>query len=331
MELVVKMEINPDYVRNALNTIKDDKHLIKWVTRNKNNLLYIETKYDGECCFIQKENNKIFVSNKGKTTYDKQYFLDRGHDEFYNDLLNAIEHDGIYQTEFIAGNGKVNEFNLYQSAIADADKGKLQAIVYDVIQFDNVDTQVLPLSKRKYILTQGINENKSCKLADSWEIDANTTIEQKMSKINDTFGVITENGYEGIILKSETGDWIKKKVTRTIDAVVIGVKKTKEYIQNGTGRSFLLGLLENNKFRIIGAVSSGFAIPDLDFMRKNTYIQNDFNVTNPDSTKLTDYVALEPNVCLEIDYLSMGMKLRQPRMVRIRHDKTKDTCTTDQL
>jgi ATP-dependent DNA ligase len=152
-----------------------------------------------------------------------------------------------------------------------------------------------------------------------------------MDKINDTFDVVTENGYEGIILKSDTGDWIKKKVTRTIDAVVIGVKKTKEYIQNGTGRSFLLGLLEDDKFRIIGAVSSGFAIPDLDFMRKNTYIQNSFNVTNPDSTKLDDYVALEPEICLEIDYLSMGAKLRQPRMMRIRHDKTKDTCKVDQV
>lgn len=327
-------KINPDYVRNALNTIKDDKHLIKWVTRNKDNPLYVETKYDGECCFVQKENDEVFVSNKGKTTYDKQYFLDRGHDDFYNDLVNAIEHDGIYQTEFIAGHGKVDEFNLYQSAIADADKGKLKAIFYDVIQFDNVDTSKADLSKRKHILNQGIKENDSCKLTESWNIEATATIEEKMDKINDTFDVITENGYEGVILKSETGDWIKKKVTRTIDAVVIGVKKTKEYIQNGTGRSFLLGLFDNDKYRIIGAVSSGFAIPDLDFMRKNTYIapyELELNVTNPESTKLDDYVALEPEVCLEIDYLSMGDKLRQPRMVRIRHDKTKDTCKVDQL
>jgi bifunctional non-homologous end joining protein LigD len=324
-------KINPDYVRSTLNTIKDDKHLIKWVTRNKNNPIYIETKYDGECCFVQKENDEIFVSNKGKTTYDKKYFLDRGHDDFYNNLLNAIEHDGVYKTEFIAGHGKVDEFNLYQSAIADADKGTLQAIVYDVIIFGDVDISNEPLSKRKDVLIQGLNQNDSCMLADSWEVEANTTIEQKMDKINDTFDVVTENGYEGIILKSDTGDWIKKKVTRTIDAVVIGVKKTKEYIQNGTGRSFLLGLLEDDKFRIIGAVSSGFAIPDLDFMRKNTYIQNSFNVTNPDSTKLDDYVALEPEICLEIDYLSMGAKLRQPRMMRIRHDKTKDTCKVDQV
>jgi len=327
-------KINPDYVRSSMNTIKDDKHLIKWVTRNKNNSIYVETKYDGECCFIQKENGEVFVSNKGKTTYDKQYFLDRGHIDFYNNLCNAIKHDGVYQTEFIAGHGKVDEFNLYQSAIADADKGKLQAIFYDVTIFDGVDISNEPLSKRRYVLTQGLHENDSCKIADTWSIDSNTTIEQKMDKINDTFEVVTENGYEGVILKSDTGDWIKKKVTRTIDAVVIGVKKTKEYIQNGTGRSFLLGLFDNDKFRIIGAVSSGFAIPDLDFMRKNTNLapyELKLNVTNPESTKLDDYVALEPEICLEIDYLSMGAKLRQPRMMRIRHDKTKDTCKIDQL
>ena len=137
----MKMKINPEYVRKYLPDIVNEETGMKWITRSalESDTIIIETKYDGECCFIEKKDNEILVSNKGKTMYDKDFFQGRNHDDFYTEMLEAFTLDGIYIAELIAGDGNVNQFNLYQSAIADGSKGKLRAKVYDIIELENQD------------------------------------------------------------------------------------------------------------------------------------------------------------------------------------------------
>ena len=57
----------------------------------------------------------------------------------------------------------------------------------------------------------------------------------------------------------------------------------------------------------------------------------DWNVSNIDSIKESDYIPVIPSIVLECKYLSFGEKMRQPRLVRIRTDKTPDTCNMNQI
>ena len=327
------MKINPEYVREHLPDIVNEETGKKWITRNakESDTIIIETKYDGECCFVEKRDGEILVSNKGKTMYDIDWFLTRNHKDFYYEMCEAFCYDGIYMTEFIAQEGNVNQFNVYQSAIADGDKGNLRAKVYDILELENNDVSSSQLGKRKELLKKVISEYESVQLVDSWELDRSKgDLGYRLGMIEDTFHIVTkEDNMEGLIIKFPN-KWIKKKVVNTVDAIVIGVKKTKEYEENGIARSFLLGLQVGKQYRVIGCLSSGF---------NHEQLENDMPVepsvwvelSNPGSIKKTDYVPVRPSIVLEVKYLSFGEKLRQPRLVRIRNDKLPEQCDIKQI
>lgn len=328
------MKINPEFVRQHLPDIVNEETGMKWITRSalESDTIVIETKYDGECCFVEKREDEIIVSNKGKTMYDKDYFLSRNHSEFYREMLEAFTLDGIYMCEFIAEEGNVNQFNTYQSAIADGSKGKLRAKVYDIIELDEYDISSTELSKRRKVLTKVVQENVSVQLVDSWELKPGTTIKERLKIMQDTFDVVTkEDNMEGLIIKFPN-KWIKKKVVNTVDAVVIGIKKTKEYEENGIARSFLLGLLnDDNEYHIIGCLSSGFTHEQLENDMPIQIIPDWNQVCNLDSIKESDYIPVIPSIVLECKYLSFGEKMRQPRLVRIRNDKIAEKCGLNQI
>ena len=327
------MKINPEYVREHLPDIVNEETGMKWITRSaqESDTIVIETKYDGECCFIEKRDGKILVSNKGKTTYDTDFFQSRNHDDFYTEMLEAFTLDGIYMAELIAGDGNVNQFNLYQSAIADGSKGKLRAKVYDIIELENQEIWSAEFLKRRKLLTKVINENDSVQIVDNWELNPDKSIKERLIIMQDTFDIITkEDNMEGMIIKFPN-KWIKKKVTNTVDAVVIGIKKTKEWEENHIARSFLLGLKNGESYHIIGCLSSGFTHEQLENDMPIETISKWTSISNPDSIRSDDYIPVNPSIVLECKYLSFGEKLRQPRLVRIRTDKTPDTCNMNQI
>jgi ATP-dependent DNA ligase len=335
------MKINPEYVREHLPDIVNEETGKKWITRNakESDIIIIETKYDGECCFVEKRDGEVLVSNKGKTMYDKAWFLNRNHIDFYNQMCDAFYYDGIYMTEFIAEEGNVNQFNVYQSAIADGNKGKLRAKVYDILELESNNVSSSELKQRRQLLNKVIKENESVQLVDSWELDRSKgDLGYRLKMIQDTFDIVTkEDNMEGLIIKF-SNKWIKKKVVNTIDAVVIAVKKTKEYEENGIARSFLLGLKVNegddleisNIYRVIGCLSSGFNHEQLENdmpVKPSAWIE----LSNPSSIKKADYVPVNPSIVLEVKYLSFGEKMRQPRLVRIRTDKLAEQCNINQI
>lgn len=122
----------------------------------------------------------------------------------------------------------------------------------------------------------------------------------------------SERRLEGYVLKqAHYAGWFKLKPVRTLDCFVVDVEKSTSTTWNGGLKSITVAVYDAGVQRIIATVGSGF---DGEF-RMNC---------QPD--------ALVGKVC-EVSYDSLAGKgrLKFPRFVRWRDDKTVTECTGDQL
>jgi bifunctional non-homologous end joining protein LigD len=125
--------------------------------------------------------------------------------------------------------------------------------IFDLLYCDGYDLRNVALLERKQLLQRLLHGSKRFRYSDH-------VIEQG----KELFALAKEQGLEGIVAKRATSryvsersiNWVKLKVTKTLDAVVGGWSAAR------TGAipfgSLLLGLYEGKKLRFIGHVGSGF-------------------------------------------------------------------------
>ena len=131
--------------------------------------------------------------------------------------------------------------------------------VFDLLYCAGYDLRQAPLLERKQLLQRLLHTSERFRYAD-----------HQLEHGKELFELARENGLEGIVAKrigspyvsDRSANWVKLKVTKTLDAVVGGWTAARTTaIPFG---SLLLGLYQGKKLRFIGHVGSGFGEKRLD-------------------------------------------------------------------
>ena len=124
---------------------------------------------------------------------------------------------------------------------------------FDLLYCDGFDLREAPLLQRKQFLERLLYPLKEFRYAD-----------HQLEKGKELFELAKQHGLEGVVAKradsiyvsDRSNNWLKLKVTQTVDAVVGGW--TAARTPGLPFGSLLLGLYEGKKLRFVGHVGSGF-------------------------------------------------------------------------
>jgi bifunctional non-homologous end joining protein LigD len=206
---------------------------------------------------------------------------------------------------------------------------------FDLIYLDGWDLRNVGLEQRKQVLESLIKSGHEVLYSDHYLEDGTALLE-----------VARQRGLEGIVAKrrvsayqeKRTREWLKIKITQTLDCVVGGYTEpegSREYLG-----SVVLGLYDRKHHLIhVGQAGSGFDQRGLKEMWKS--LKSLETTENPfhgpvESGRSTHWV--KPELVADIKYSEWthetsegGLKLRAPVFMGLRHDKRAQECTFDQM
>jgi bifunctional non-homologous end joining protein LigD len=217
-----------------------------------------------------------------------------------------------------------------------ASRGDIQVLyyVFDLLYLDGYDLRRVPLEQRKEILRQ------------ITDVSGHVRYSEHFSQGKGLFDVAKQKGLEGILAKRRnsiyeerrTREWLKIKITQTVDCVIGGYtdpEGSREYFG-----SIVLGLYDKKGNLVhVGQAGTGFDHAKLKEISK---------VLKKRETKQSPFpqgiVALrtahwvKPELVAEIKFTEWthetaegGMKLRAPVFLRLRDDKEPKDCSLEQV
>lgn len=255
-------------------------NLSEWLMMNPLPCI-VEQKFDGIRIFLFKSGEKVVISSKNGGLYTP-----KGNPKVFANVpeFTHAPHRVILDGEYVTKDG---------------------LHFFDVIQVDDRDIRLLPLSKRKEILSEILSGTGLEALA------LNASFESEIKSLMD---VIVGKGGEGVICKNplssygQTNSWLKLKRFDTIDCFVTDFEETQEFKRSGIPRSWFIGVYdESGKVVNIGKVGS--------FIEK----------IDPRNVKIHSVIEVR------FDEVTRDKKLRAPFIIRMRHDKTPEECSISQL
>jgi len=203
-------------------------------------------------------------------------------------------------------------------------------IVFDMLEKNSKPLINLPITERKELLKQNVNEGKHVILSAYVEEDG-----------KNYYRVALEKGLEGVMAKRKesvyapgirSNSWLKIKQLRTCDCVIFGYT-VGEGSRRYTFGALILGLYQKGKPVFVGKVGTGFSQSDLglliDAFRKLETLQVTLESVDVPET----IVWVKPELVCEVAYQSVTRdgKLRMPRFHSLKPDKGPEECTFDQL
>ena len=203
--------------------------------------------------------------------------------------------------------------------------------VFDLIYLDGYDLRRVRLEDRKRILQQVITPSEILRYSDHYPGQGKAL-----------YAVAKEKGLEGIIAKKSssryeerrTREWLKIKITQTVDCVIGGYtdpEGSRQYFG-----SLVLGLYDDKKDLVhVGHAGTGFSQSLLkeisDAMKPLQTKQNPFTGPVPDIRKIH---FVKPARVAEVKFSEWthetsdgGLKLRAPVFMGLREDKDPEDCT----
>ena len=204
---------------------------------------------------------------------------------------------------------------------------KLPATLYafDLLAFDAFDARSLPLSSRKRLLQQFVPAVGVVRYS-----------EHVAGRGLDFFQAAEAMGLEGMVAKradspyrpGRSSDWLKIRVQRSADFVVVGFKQSSR--ARGFG-SFHVAAWRNGELTYAGAVGTGVTAARIDEAWSQARERILPAPACSGAPKTKDDVWVEPRVVCEVRYLEWteAGNLRHPVFLRLRTDKRAEECTFD--
>jgi bifunctional non-homologous end joining protein LigD len=196
--------------------------------------------------------------------------------------------------------------------------------IFDLLYCDGYDLRAVALLERKQLLQKLLHGSERFRYSD-----------HVIGQGKELFALAKEQGLEGIVAKRVTSryvsersiNWVKLKVTKTLDAVVGGWTAARtSAIPFG---SLLLGLYQGKKLRFIGHVGSGFdgkklveLANQLDGMKTAGCPFDKAPETNEKATWVSPTLVAR----VKLSGWTQDQALRHPVFLRLREDKKPTEC-----
>jgi ATP-dependent DNA ligase len=177
--------------------------------------------------------------------------------------------------------------------------------LFDILQVDDRDVRPLLLPERKKILREILRDT-------GLEVPYKTmrTSEEIVEFMEET----AKKGGEGLIVKNPTstygqpGSWLKMKRFDTVDCFIVDYEETQEMKRTGVPRSWHIGVYDDRGGRV-------------DLGKVGAFVES----VDPRQVKIGSVVEIR------FQEVTDDVKLRQPFILKIRHDKTPDECLLSQI
>jgi len=263
-------------------------------------------KEDGERVFITaRPNEPLSIINMHNTVYPESLLPPC----IVSDIRHALPQTPFMgDGEFISRDGDLYDF---LSARAHLDE-RLALRLWHVLTLP----LTTPLLDVKNYLEENVAQNDTVSLVPYTLLHSKQDILDYFKKTSQT--------YEGIVVKPNLGyaaKWLKMRKMTTQDVVILGIKKTDEWVKNRCPATFLIGGYDasTHTFQRIGDVSSG--------LRREQKDAIGTVLSQKPLAEDKEYLYVQPAAVLEIAYHQrMENGLRFPKINRVRFDKRPEDC-----
>ena len=283
-----------------------------------------EIKWDGYRALGYINKGAVEIKSRNNKSFNEKFY------PVYN-ALNNWKINAVVDGEIVVVNEKgIPDFSDLQAWRSEAD-GHLNYYLFDILWLDGIDVMGLPLAERKEILRSVGPQNSIIKLSENFDATG-----------KEFFALADKMGLEGIMAKKASGlyipdlrtkEWLKIKTEKMQEAIIGGYT-----LNEGSSKPFsalLLGIFDENIFRSLGTVGTGFS---------NSVQKEILKKLKPYETKTCPFVVppeynkpsrfrpnppkasvtwVKPNVVCEISYREMTKdgSIRHPSFKGLREDK----------
>ena len=288
-----------------------------------------EPKIDGTRCIAHVHNGVILLQNRRLVDITYRY------PEIVKSLAKGS--DCILDGEIAVLTGVLPDFSALAMREHQTRKMKIDYlseaqlasyIVFDILSFGGDEVMDKPLTERKKILNEELEEDDVVSIIDSFPEDGEAY-----------FRATVKLGLEGIMAKKESSayrpgirssDWIKIKRSLTVDMVVGGYIPGKGNRESFFG-GLLVGAYDQGNLVYVGRVGSGFSEKELETVTKSFQPVSKSPFSNPPTT--TGVIWLKPEIVVEVTAMEVTHDghLRAPVFLRLREDKEPQDCLMDQM
>jgi DNA ligase D-like protein (predicted ligase)/DNA ligase D-like protein (predicted 3'-phosphoesterase) len=203
-------------------------------------------------------------------------------------------------------------------------------VVFDILEKDGTSLTDKPLLKRKRMLQENVKEGKNVILSVFVKEDGEAFYKATLEK-----------GLEGIMAKKKgskydsgrrSSNWLKIKKTKECDCIIFGYTKGKGYRKETFG-ALILGLYDGAVPVFVGKVGTGFSQKDLETLSQ-AFKDLTMKEKTLEGVDVPEEVTwLKPALVCQVGYqvVTSDGKLRIPKFLGMRSDKTPSECTIEQI
>lgn len=285
-----------------------------------------ERKLDGVRCVIVKNNDKVQLLSRSKHNRNGSY------PELVVPLENQL-YSFIADGEIVTFDNNITSFSKLQGRInvEKPTEGLIKKIpvylyLFDLMYIEGHDITSIDLRTRKNILKKALQFDDGIRFCTHIDQDGESYLQEACKK-----------GWEGLIAKNATKGYIHGRSTKWLkfkcvnrQELVIGGYTPPQGERVGFG-ALLVGYYDGKDLKYAGKVGTGYSDKELKELhnKMKELQQNKSPFTDFDGK--SDASWIEPKLVAEIgftEWTSSG-KLRHPRYVGLRNDKTPNEVTRE--
>ena len=209
-------------------------------------------------------------------------------------------------------------------------KSPASYVVFDILEKDDKALIDLPLMERKKILKETLREGKRVVLSVFVEEEGETYYEEAIKKRVE--GIMAKKKDSRYTPGVRSENWLKIKKLLSSDCVIFGYT-IGEGKRRETFGALVLGLYENGKPVYVGKVGTGFSETTMNQLMETFrgLLAAEKTLEGVDISE--EITWLKPELVCAVAYqvVTKDNKLRMPRFLSLRADKTPLECTLDQI
>ena len=177
--------------------------------------------------------------------------------------------------------------------------------LFDILQVDDRDVRPLLLPERKKILREILRDT---------DLEVPYRTMSASEEIVEFMETTVKKGGEGLIVKNpastygQPGSWLKMKRYDTVDCFIVDYEETQEMKRTGVPRSWYIAVYDDRGGRV-------------DLGKVGAFVEG----VNPRQVKIGSVVEIR------FQEVTDDVKLREPFILKVRHDKTPEECLLSQI